>query len=375
MLRKGAHLSAPEVIIGRDITLEGGSGISTLGKGKTAYDSSDGFIYQPGGRNLLLLSNGWLNLLAPAADSSLPVRLGGCAEGAGCADTELYSEGTLGIATNGTVTFGDNVRYGTRNLSLALSTINIGSSQSLADAAARGVLPNGLALDQTVLQRLLRGERGAGIPALENLILSARDAVNMYGSVSLDTYDPATGKSSLANLVLGTPAIYGHGTGEDVASIRTASLVWSGSSQPAAAPVTGGAGSGSGTLRVDAERITLGYGANTQPAGETDEARLALGFAEVQLNASERISANHKGSLRVYQRLDGYVAGEGLHYSGGDLRLSTPLLTGEAGSLSRISSGGSLSLAAPAGAAAVTFDSGTAGRCRVVPQRPRDPPG
>ncbi|WP_163068180.1 hypothetical protein, partial [Acinetobacter baumannii] len=65
--------------------------------------------------------------------------------------------------------------------------------------------------------------------------------------------------------------------------------------------------------------------------------------------------------LRVYQRLDGYVAGEGLHYSGGDLRLSTPLLTGEAGSLSRISSGGSLSLAAPAGAAAVTFDSGTAG--------------
>lgn len=143
VLRKGAHLSAPEVIIGRDITLEGGSGISTLGKGKTAYDSSDGFIYQPGGRNLLLLSNGWLNLLAPAADSSLPVRLGGCAEGAGCADTELYSEGTLGIATNGTVTFGDNVRYGTRNLSLALSTINIGSSQSLADAAARGVLPNG----------------------------------------------------------------------------------------------------------------------------------------------------------------------------------------------------------------------------------------
>ncbi|WP_234472640.1 ATP-binding cassette domain-containing protein, partial [Bacillus sp. S70] len=33
--------------------------------------------------------------------------------------------------------------------------------------------------------RLLRGERGAGIPALENLILSARDAVNIYGSVRL----------------------------------------------------------------------------------------------------------------------------------------------------------------------------------------------
>ena len=106
----------------------------------------------------------------------------------------------------------------------------------------------------------------------------------------------------------------------------------------------------------------------------------------------DRISANHKGSLRVYQRLDGYVAGEGLRYSGGDLRLSTPLLTGEAGSLSRISSGGSLSLAAPAGAAAVTFDSGTAGLgaesvsythlscsrtpspCRPVRRRPPVPP-
>lgn len=359
-VRSGARLSAAEVLLLGNVEVEAGAAIDTRGRGEGAFDSSDGYVYQSGDRGLLALSNGWLNILAPAAGNTAQISIGECALSV-CAPVELYSEGTLGIATNGSVQLDDNVRYGTRNLSLALSAINIGSSQSLADAAARGVLPNGLSLDQTVLQRLMRGERGAGIPALENLILSARDAVNMYGSVSLDTYDPATGKSSLANLVLGTPAIYGHGTGEDVASIRTASLVWSGSSQPAAAPVVGGAGSGSGTLRVDAERITLGYGANTQPAGETDEARLALGFAEVQLNASERISANHKGSLRVYQRLDGYVAGEGLHYSGGDLRLSTPLLTGEAGSLSRISSGGSLSLAAPAGAAAVTFDSGTAG--------------
>ncbi|RQG44882.1 hemagglutinin [Pseudomonas aeruginosa] len=359
-VRSGARLSAAEVLLLGNVEVEAGAAIDTRGRGEGAFDSSDGYVYQSGDRGLLALSNGWLNILAPAAGNTAQISIGECSLSV-CAPAELYSEGTLGIATNGSVQLDDNVRYGTRNLSLALGAINIGSSQSLADAAARGVLPNGLALDQTVLQRLLRGERGAGIPALENLILSARDAVNMYGSVSLDTYDPATGKSSLANLVLGTPAIYGHGTGEDVASIRTASLVWSGSSQPAAAPVAGGAGSGSGTLRVDAERITLGYGANTQPAGETDEARLALGFAEVQLNASERISANHKGSLRVYQRLDGYVAGEGLHYSGGDLRLSTPLLTGEAGSLSRISSGGSLSLAAPAGAAAVTFDSGTAG--------------
>ncbi|MGY1411994.1 filamentous haemagglutinin family protein [Pseudomonas aeruginosa] len=359
-VRSGARLSAAEVLLLGNVEVEAGAAIDTRGRGDGAFDSSDGYVYQSGDRGLLALSNGWLNILAPAAGNTAQISIGECALSV-CAPVELYSEGTLGIATNGSVQLDDNVRYGTRNLSLALSAINIGSSQSLADAAARGVLPNGLALDQTVLQRLLRGERGAGIPALENLILSARDAVNIYGSVSLDTYDPATGKSSLANLVLGTPAIYGHGTGEDVASIRTASLVWSGSSQPGAAPVAGGAGSGSGTLRVDAERITLGYGANTQPAGETDEARLALGFAEVQLNASERISANHKGSLRVYQRLDGYVAGEGLRYSGGDLRLSTPLLTGEAGPLSRISSGGSLSLAAPAGAAAVTFDSGTAG--------------
>ncbi|HIE1864240.1 TPA: filamentous hemagglutinin family protein [Pseudomonas aeruginosa] len=359
-VRSGARLSAAEVLLLGNVEVEAGAAIDTRGRGEGAFDSSDGYVYQSGDRGLLALSNGWLNILAPAAGNTAQISIGECALSV-CAPVELYSEGTLGIATNGSVRLDDNVRYGTRSLSLALGAINIGSSQALAEAAARGVLPAGLSLDQTVLQRLLRGERGAGIPALENLVLSARDAVNMYGSVSLDTYDPATGKSSLANLVLGTPAIYGHGTSEDVASIRTASLVWSGSSQPAAAPVAGGAGSGSGTLRVDAERITLGYGANTQPAGETDEARLALGFAEVQLNASQRISANHQGSLRVYQRLDGYVAGEGLRYSGGDLRLSTPLLTGEAGSLSRISSGGSLSLAAPAGAAAVSFDSGSAG--------------
>ncbi|MGV8546325.1 hypothetical protein ACV35P_31160, partial [Pseudomonas aeruginosa] len=82
----------------------------------------------------------------------------------------------------------------------------------------------------------------------------------IYCSVSLETYDSASGKSRLANLVLGTPAIYAHGTGEDVAGIPAASPVWRGPRQPAAATVAGGAGSGRGTLCVDAERITLGYG-------------------------------------------------------------------------------------------------------------------
>lgn len=360
LIRAGARLSAPEVLLLGDVNVEAGSTIDTRGRGDSAFDSSDGYVYQPGSRGMLALSNGWLNILAPQAGNAATVSIGECTLSA-CAPVELYSEGTLAIATNGDVTLADNVRYGTRNLSLSLGAINIGSGPALAAAAARGVLPNGLSLDQVGMQRLLDGQRGAGIPALENLILNARDAVNMYGSISLDTYDPSTGQSSLASLVLGTPAIYGDGADGDVASIRTANLVWSGAALSPAAPIAGGAGSGSGVLRIDAERITLGYGANAQPVGANDETRLALGFSEVQLNASERISANQRGSLGVYQRLDGYVAGEGLRYSGGDLRLSTPLLTGEAGSVNRISSGGGISLTAPAGAVSAVFDSGVAG--------------
>ena len=71
--------------------------------------------------------------------------------------------------------------------------------------------------------------------------------------------------------------------------------------------------------------------------------RLALGFSQVTLDATERISANGEGSVGVYQSRGSYSNGA-FSYSGGDLVLRTPLLTGEAASVSRITAGGALRL-------------------------------
>ena len=167
------------------------------------------------------MSNGRLDVLAPAATGTGSIRIGTCAAQACQGVTRLYSEGTIAAATNGTFDLGDQVLYGTRNLTLAVAAVNVGTADALALAAARGVLPAGLTLNQAILGRLLRGDTSTGAPALEKLTLTARESMNFYGTVALDTRDPVTGKYSLATLALGTPALYGYGAAGDEASIRT----------------------------------------------------------------------------------------------------------------------------------------------------------
>ncbi|OLF54046.1 filamentous hemagglutinin family protein [Pseudomonas chlororaphis] len=350
-LRSGALLSAPEVMLLSGMTtggivVEQGAVIDTLGRGASAYDSRDGFIYDPGTTSLLAVSNGWLDLLPPTPASNGQVgpgsiRIGSCA-GTCNGVTQLYSDGTLAAATDNLFELGDEVRYGTRNLTLAVGGVNVGSSQSLAEAAAGRTLAPGLTLNQQVLDRLLRGDRERGAPALETLTLNARDSLNFYGSAQLSTLDPVTGQSSLSNLILGTPAIYGHGNAEDVASIRTANLIWNGTAGLPGTVISQGAGTGSGRLELAAERIEFGYGPQSQPDSLASFDRLALGFASVDLRASQRLTANHKGSLAVYQSQGAYESGKGYRYSGGDLNILTPLLTGEAGSVNRIKAGGDI---------------------------------
>ena len=99
-------------------------------------------------------------------------------------------------------------------------TLNLGDEAALARAAAAGALPNGLMLNQRVLDKLLKGNAGPGIPAVETLILNARDSVNVFGSVTLD----ATQGKGVGRLVLGAPAIYGYGGAADTATIRSREL-------------------------------------------------------------------------------------------------------------------------------------------------------
>ncbi|PBJ26326.1 Heme/hemopexin-binding protein precursor [Pseudomonas ogarae] len=348
ILREGATLAAPEVFLlaSGEVSMEQGAAINTIGRGAAAYDAHDGFIYDlnVSGQNLLAASNGLLNVLAPSSGSIGTINIGGCSLTPCSGVTRIHSEGSI-VATGGSLELDDKVRYGTRHLTLALSNINVGTAPALSDAAARQVLPAGLTLSQTVLDRLLREDTEYGAPALETLELSAREALNFYGTVSLDTYDPATGKSRLANLMLSTPAIYGAGSTSDVATIRTANLIWNGAVGAPGSVIAGGAGTGAGRLDIQAQRIEFGYGDFAQPSSVTTLNRLALGFANVNLSASERLTANHKGSLAVYQSQGAYDAKTGYAYSGGNLNILTPLLTGEAGSVNRITAGGAVNVA------------------------------
>ncbi|MGX1175296.1 filamentous hemagglutinin family protein [Pseudomonas sp. R151218B TE3479] len=351
-LREGAILSAPEVLLladGGELLVEQGAAINTIGQGKAAYDARDGFIYNLNVKNqnynMLAASNGLLNVLAPQSGATGSVNIGGCSLTPCSGVTRIHSEGSIIAASGSSLELDDQVRYGTRHLTLALSNINVGTAQALSDASGRNVLPAGLTLSQTVLDRLLRGDTQYGAPALETLELSASQALNFYGTVSLDTYDSTTGKSRLNNLMLSTPAIYGAGNANDVATIRTANLIWNGAVGAPGSVIAGGAGTGAGRLDIQAQRIEFGYGEFAQPSSVTTLDRLALGFANVNLSASERLTANHKGSLAVHQTQGAYDPKTGFSYSGGNLNILTPLLTGEAGSINRISAGGAINVA------------------------------
>jgi hypothetical protein len=182
-------LAAPEVFLladGGELLVEQGAAINTIGRGKAAYDARDGFIYNFNvvrqNYSSLAASNGLLNVLAPASGTTGTVNIGGCSLTPCSGVTRIHSEGSIVAASGSSLQLDDQVRYGTRHLTLALSNINVGTTQALGDAATRLVLPAGLSLSQTVLDRLLRGDAEYGAPALESLELSASQALNFYGT-------------------------------------------------------------------------------------------------------------------------------------------------------------------------------------------------
>ncbi|MFS9605291.1 hypothetical protein, partial [Klebsiella pneumoniae] len=89
-------------------------------------------------------------------------------------------------------------------------------------------------------------------------------------------------------------------------------------------------------LDINYDSIEICYGDFDQPSRTASFERLELGFANVNLNDSQSITANHKGSLSVYQNQGAYDPLKGFVYSGGNLNIVTPLMTGEAGSVNRI---------------------------------------
>lgn len=373
-IRVGATLSAPSIFLiggspvdrnGNPITapsilVAAGAKLSTLGTGAAPYDSASGYYYQaflgaqgPSVFSVVALSNGLLTFSPPPnsafyADGPIAIQNG----------STLYAGGSLFFETSQALTLGAAATYGARYITIAQNYINIGSAAALAKAK----IPAGLLLGQDLLSRLLDGDPANGVPATQQLNLTATYSIDFLGTAGLNTIDPKTGQSSLSELDINTPGIYGYGNASDVATITTNTLVWNGveqsgtnaagtiltvSGEPGGA-ITNGPGTGHGTLKIDASRIVLGYPTNAQVDNVTTLDRTVLGFATVDLTATQEITGNTKGTLSVYEAQTTY----GQPGRRGNLTLTTPLLAGEAGSVQSITAGGLLTIVGAASPAA-----------------------
>lgn len=387
VVRNGVTLTAQEVLLsaafgGKGILIEQGAAIDTLTGADPLRVAQPTAPYLVSG-GLLAVSNQRLTALSAqggGAAGPVAIDIGGCA--LDCSgQTRLLSAGSINVVTDGALNIGDSVSYGTRQLGLGMSALNLGSAEAIAAASAAGGLPVGMTMNQEVLQRLLRGNTATGAPALEALNLTARDAINVFGSVDLDTREGATGRSSLRSLVLGAPAIHGYGTATDRARIFADTLVWDGTlagttlpggeqTQPAGEAMVGRLGQGQ--LEINTRVLELGRAPLTRPSSSVAADRQVLGFAGVTLAASDRMLFSGKGSLDVFQRQGDYVAGSGWQFSGGALDIVTPLLTGSAGAQLAIRNGGTVQLrgaAATAGSDALGAELSIAAERVVIDSR------
>ncbi|MDI4231969.1 hypothetical protein OZ411_03965 [Bradyrhizobium sp. Arg237L] len=340
-----AELHAGQVfLIGASISVASGAVIDTRGQSKAGLNSSLGYIFQ--GSSFLAVANGWLNFLPATGTGNMTIASG----------ASLLTEGSIVLGAPGSLNMGD-VNFGARYLTVTQDTINASDAAALAAAQAAGVLPTGWTLSQTSLDRLLRPSSTAGVPALERLTLTVGGSINLFGSVTLDARSQS---ASGVEFVLNTPAIYGLGTSADTATIVADRLVWNGirtgyfdnsgsgtphyGVQPPAAIRPNGAGTGAGNLVLQAQDITFGYDKDSRPTDGVTLDRIAVGFANVALTAAGRITGYSDGTLSIGQSKDS--SGKLI---GGNLTLTAPLLTAEAGATIDYTAGGAVRVTTPAG--------------------------
>lgn len=355
-LLDGATIRAGQVfLVGTSVNMAGGASIDTRGLKSNAIDSTLGYVYgnvDPTSPNIgsstavLAVANGWFQFLDAVGSGSISVASG----------ASLLTDGSIVLAAPGGLTMGD-VNFGARYLNVTQEQVNVGSEAALAAAQAAGQLPSGWNLTQSVLDKLLRPSTSAGAPALEQLIITASGSFNLIGSASLDT--TRQGGSDSLKFVLNTPAIYGLGSAGDTASITADTLVWNGirsgdgslsnpyGSKAPASVLPGGPGTGAGRLAITANEILFGYdAAQSRPTDGATLSRLVLGFSDVALTASKRITTNSDGALKVGLSQDSNGA-----LQGGALTIATPMVTASKGAKLDVSAGAALRLVAPAGAA------------------------
>jgi filamentous hemagglutinin family protein len=358
-VRSGVDLQTPDIFLvtnsGGSLVVESGATVSSVGRGASSSAIINGYTYPATGcipvgncafDNVVAVSNAifYLTASSVAATGSITIQDG----------ATLASDGTVAFSSSGNVNLSDNANYHAINIAIGAASINIG-----ADGTPGAVVPAGFSFTQGLLNALLRGDPTTGAPAVQRLALTATNSLNLFGSASIDA-----GGSGL-EIDLTTPAIYGYGGAGDVATIKTGTLVWNGltssttitdetgnpASVPISAPpapvVANGPGTGSGSLDIEANTIVLGVPDTTHVNAAVTLDHLVSGFGNVTFAAATEITANGKGSLSVYQTAPTTSASG----TGGNLTLTTPLLTTEAGAVLAITAGNSVSVQTPAGVA------------------------
>ena len=341
-LEIGAVLKAARVVLTANaggITLNGGSEITTLGQATLPQDSTTLGPLANNGASVLDVGNGYLVYgTTTAADTNYgPITVN---DGA-----QIYTDGAIAFSTSASVSIGADASFGGKYLDLVMPEINVGGPASLNVTA-----PPGLLITPAVLAALTSGNPAAGIPALQDLNLTATGSLNFYGTTGLDL------NGSDVTLEINTPAIYGFGGAADTATIAAGTIVWNGVATTGADGTTltsalpsGILASGTGTLDLKAKTIILGYSSQDVQQNDVTLNRLAAGFSTVNLNGSSEITANNQGTLSVYRSVPSY----GEAGAGGRLNLNTSLLTAQDGATIGFTAGGNINVQ-PAGETAAT---------------------
>ena len=163
----------------KSIVVERGAAINTLGMGAAPYDARQGYRFGSAGGNnsILAISNGWLDFGNGLGAQSGRIELGACPATACAGTTQLYSDGTVVFGSNN-LELHDALRYGTRNLVVAASSLNAGGDGPCPLAAVGRVLGN-------------RREGYTGLAGVGHDLRVARDGV--HGSGQSHVLQPLAG--------------------------------------------------------------------------------------------------------------------------------------------------------------------------------------
>ncbi len=255
-------VSLPELMLTASNSIDIRSGSVLSGSG-AAVGVSPGVISAESSGALVRLSNGSQTRLdrGTASTDSGDVRI--AAGTTLSAQTSLLIDATRSTESRGTLLAGGLLGAG-GSLSLSSAQVNLGSTD-----VANGAL-SGLVLSNHQL---------ASFGALDEFVLRGYGAIDLIGTTAL-------GSQNLGRLTLDTPLLRGRDTVNGQSSqasvaAREIQLVNSTAANTAA-------GTGTGTLTAQAERIVLGTGS-----------KAVAGFAGARLVASDAVATDGKGSLQV----------------------------------------------------------------------------